>query len=62
MNHDVLVSTISDFKIDGYTFEIGGRKKGNKQMEGVPDAFIVKDDIEFASGNTIPLWHFGFNY
>ena len=62
VNHDVLVSTISDFKINGYTFEIGGRKKGNKQIEGVPDAFIVKDDIEFASGNTIPLWHFGFNY
>ncbi|MDE5612688.1 MAG: AAA family ATPase [Odoribacter sp.] len=62
VNHDVLVSSVSDFKIDGYTFEIGGRKKGNKQIEGIPDAFIIKDDIEFASGNTIPLWHFGFTY
>ena len=23
---------------------------------------IVKDDIEFAQGNVIPLWAFGLNY
>lgn len=62
INHDVITSSVSDFRIGKYTFEIGGRKKGNKQIEGVPDAFVVKDDIEFASGNTIPLWHFGLNY
>ena len=48
--------------IDDYTFEVGGRKKGEKQIEGIPNAFVVKDNIEFASGNTIPLWHFGFGY
>lgn len=62
VNHDVITSSVSDFRIDGYTFEIGGRKKGKKQIEGVPDAFVVKDDIEFASGNILPLWHFGFDY
>ena len=25
-------------------------------------AYIVKDDIEYGFGNTIPLWHFGFLY
>lgn len=62
VNHDVITSSVSDFRIDGNTFEIGGRKKGKKQIEGIPNAFIVKDDIEFAFGNTIPLWHFGLNY
>lgn len=61
-NHDVITSSVSDFCIDDYTFEIGGRKKGNKQIEGVPNAFVVKDDIEFGFGNTIPLWQFGFSY
>ena len=46
----------SDFCIEGYTFEIGGRKR-NKQIEGLPDAFVVKDNIEFAFAHTIPLWH-----
>lgn len=62
VNHDVVTSSVSDFSMDGYTFEIGGRKKGKKQIENVANAFVVKDDIEFAFGNTIPLWHFGFSY
>ncbi len=62
VGHDVINSSVSDFMIDGFTFEVGGRRKGKKQIEGVPNAFVVKDDIEFASGNTIPLWHFGFDY
>lgn len=62
VNQDVITSSVSDFCIERYTFEIGGRKKGNKQIEGLPNAFVIKDDIEFAFGHTIPLWHFGFNY
>ena len=62
VDHDVITSSVSDFRIDDYTFEIGGRKKGRKQIEGIPNAFIVKDDIEFGSGQTIPLWQFGFGY
>ncbi|MDE7073974.1 MAG: AAA family ATPase [Odoribacter sp.] len=62
VNHDVIVSSVSDFRINDYTFEIGGRKKGKKQIEGIPDAFVVKDDIEHAFHNTLPLWQFGFNY
>ena len=62
VGHDVITSSVSDFMINGFTFEVGGRRKGKKQIGGVPNAFVVKDDIEFASGNTIPLWHFGFDY
>ena len=62
VHQDVVVSTVSDFQIDNYTFEIGGRKKGNKQISGIDQAFVVKDDIEYGFGNTIPLWAFGLNY
>lgn len=62
VKNDVISSRQSDFKIEKYTFEVGGRKKGKKQIEDIPDSFIVKDDIEFAQGNVIPLWAFGLNY
>lgn len=62
VKNDVISSRQSDFKIGKYTFEVGGRKKGKKQIEDIPDSFIVKDDIEFAQGNVIPLWAFGLNY
>ena len=45
-----------------HTFEVGGRKKGLKQIEGVENAYVVKDDIEFGYGNIVPLWSFGFDY
>ena len=62
VKNDVISFRQSDFKIGKYTFEVGGRKKGKKQIEDIPDSFIVKDDIEFAQGNVIPLWAFGLNY
>lgn len=62
VENDVISSRQSDFMIGKYTFEVGGKKKGKKQIEDIPDSFIVKDDIEFAQGNIIPLWAFGLNY
>ena len=59
---NVTSSKVSDFTIGGYTFEIGGRKKGRKQIEEVADGRIVKDDIETGHGIVIPLWYFGMNY
>lgn len=38
------------------------QKRVKKQIEGIENAYIVKDDIEFVSGNVILLWMFGFNY
>ena len=59
---DVINSRISDFEIDGKTFEVGGKKKSNKQLSDAKEGYIVKDDIEYGSGNIIPLWAFGFLY
>ena len=62
VNNDVVSSRISDFCISGYTFEIGGQKKGKKQIDQIPNGIVVRDDIEIGYGIFIPLWHFGFNY
>ena len=59
---DVISSRISDFEINGKTFEVGGKKKGYKQLADTKEGYIVKDDIEFGSGNIIPLWAFGLLY
>lgn len=59
---DVRESPVSDFLVDGFTFEIGGRKKGGKQIADTGNAYIVKYDIEFGFANTIPLHHFGMLY
>ena len=62
VKQEVVASSVSDFRIGEWTFEVGGKRKGQKQVEGIDNAFVVKDDIEFGHGNVIPLWHFGFNY
>ena len=62
VRNDVTSSKDSDFAIGKYTFEIGGKKKGRKQIEGIQNGIIVKDDIEYGHGVEIPLWHFGLNY
>lgn len=62
VTQDVISSRISDFEIDGKTFEVGGRKKGQKQISNAQEGYVVKDDIEYGSGNIIPLWAFGLTY
>ena len=62
VKHDVVSSRQADFRIGDYTFEIGGRGKGQQQIRNVEQSFVVKDDIESGYGNVIPLWAFGLNY
>lgn len=59
---DVISSRLSDFEIDGKTFEVGGKKKGKKQISGASEGYVVRDDIEYGSGNILPLWAFGLTY
>ncbi len=60
--HNVTASSISDFEIDGITFEVGGKNKKGDQIKDMNDAYLVKDNIEYAVGNSIPIWMFGFVY
>ncbi|MDD4646243.1 MAG: AAA family ATPase [Bacteroidales bacterium] len=62
IKYDVIVSPVADFRIGDYTFEVGGKNKGLKQIQGMDKAFMVKDDIEQGYLNTIPLWQFGLTY
>ena len=58
----VTSSKVSDFEIGAYTFEVGGKKKGTKQVRNVDNAFVVRDDVEYASREFLPLWAFGLMY
>lgn len=61
--HEITSSPISDFLIaEKYTFEVGGKKKKQKQIQQAEQGFVVKDDIETGYGNIIPLWQFGLTY
>ena len=60
--HKVTASSVSDFKVGKYTFEVGGKKKGQHQIKDVEHAYVVKDDIEYGHLNEVPLWAFGLLY
>lgn len=62
VNQKVTSSPISDFEIQGKTFEVGGKSKGKKQITDAKKGYVVKDDIEYGYGNVIPIWAFGLNY
>jgi len=63
VNHQVTTSKYSDFMVDQrYTFEIGGKGKTDRQILGIPLAFIAADEIESGQANKIPLWMFGLLY
>ncbi|MDR0559843.1 MAG: AAA family ATPase [Prevotellaceae bacterium] len=62
VNNKVYRSEKADFNIGNLTFEVGGKSKTQKQIEGLKNAFIVKDDIEYGYQNVVPLWAFGLNY
>ena len=59
---EILSSSTADFEIGNKIFEIGGRKKGQKQLQNASEGYIVKDDIESGYANVVPLWAFGLNY
>jgi predicted AAA+ superfamily ATPase len=51
-----------DFVFKGYTFEIGGKKKTNKQVKHLENSFVAADDVEIGHQHKIPLWLFGLLY
>ena len=63
LNHKLLYPKAGDFLVDeSYTFEIGGKDKGFKQIKDIENSFVVADDIESGFGHKIPLYLFGFLY
>ena len=62
VDHRVNFSKTVDFLVDNqFNFEIGGKGKSTKQATA-NSTWIVKDDIEFPTGQSLPLWIFGFLY
>lgn len=62
VKNEVISSKKSDFIINDYAFEVGGKNKQQNQIDKDGKSFIVKDDIEYGYLNVIPLWAFGLNY
>lgn len=60
--NDIVSSKKTDFLIGAHSFEVGGAKKGTRQLEGDAQGIVVRDDIEYGRGQFVPLWHFGLNY
>ena len=63
VRHRIEIPSKGDFIVDGtYTFEIGGKGKSYRQIEGIPKSYVAADGIETGFGTKIPLWLFGFLY
>lgn len=61
--HEIHLAEKGDFLINKkYTFEIGKKNKPTKQIKGLENGFIVRDDLEVGALNIIPLYLFGFMY
>lgn len=63
LKHKVRYAEAGDFIVDDTkTVEVGGKNKKNKQIATIKNAWIAADDMDFAIGNKVPLWLFGFLY
>ncbi len=52
-----------DFWVNNqYIFEVGGRKKGFSQIQELPNAYVVADNLDVGVERKLPLWLFGFLY
>jgi len=58
----VFHSKKGDYSIGDYTFEIGGKNKTTKQIQGLEKAFLIKADILTSRRREIPLILMGFLY
>lgn len=61
--HKVSIPDRGDFLVDKrWTFEVGGKNKQRKQISNLKNAFVVRENIEYAFDNVLPLWIFGMLY
>lgn len=62
VKHNVTSSKISNFNIDGTSYEIGGKSKTGRQLQQAEHGIVVRDDIERGFSNFTPLWAYGMLY
>ncbi|RDC56078.1 AAA family ATPase [Pedobacter chinensis] len=63
VGHSINLPLRGDFFVDDQlTFEIGGKGKSKKQLNGIENSFFAMDDMEAGIDNKIPLWMFGLLY
>lgn len=61
--YEIHLAEKGDFLVERtYTFELGGKGKTSKQISGIKNGYVVRDDMEVGSLNVIPLYLFGFLY
>lgn len=58
----VTYTEAGDFASKGYTFEVGGKNKTNKQIKHLEKSVVAADEIEVGHQHKIPLWLFGWLY
>ena len=62
-NHQISTTKQGDFIVNNkYSFEVGGKNKGFKQIKDIENSFVVQDTDSTENEKKIPLWLFGFLY
>jgi predicted AAA+ superfamily ATPase len=62
-SHNLNTTKQGDFIVNNkFTFEIGGKNKGFKQIKDIENSFVVQDIDSTEDNRKIPLWLFGFLY
>lgn len=51
-----------DFSVNDFVFEVGGKNKTEEQTKGIPNSFILADEILMPTSKKIPLYLLGFLY
>lgn len=62
-SHKLSMPQKGDILVNGkILFEVGGKKKGYKQIVNESDSYIIADGIDIGIGNKIPMWLLGLLY
>lgn len=56
----VYYTETGDFQGDHFIFEVGGKNKTSKQIQGLENAWVVAEGVLLGSKNTLPLYLLGF--
>lgn len=61
--HAVFSHEQADFELENQlVLEVGGKNKGTEQITGLPNAYLLADNLDYAVGRKIPIWLIGLLY